>query len=62
MIIDDSFDSDKLVEFLAALIKDAGRKVFIPDPGQPAGAPQQDREGLGIRATRPDRIVLPAQL
>lgn len=29
MIIDDSFDADKLVEFLAALIKDAGRKVFL---------------------------------
>ena len=29
MIIDASFDADKLVEFLAALIKDAGRKVFL---------------------------------
>ena len=29
MIIDDAFDSDKLIEFLAALIKDSGRKVFL---------------------------------
>ena len=29
MIIDDAFDADKLIEFLAALIKDAGRKVFL---------------------------------
>ena len=26
------------------------------------GGTRQDREGLGIRAERPDRIVLPAQL
>ena len=32
MIIDDAFDSEKLIEFLQALIKDAGKKVFlIPD-------------------------------
>lgn len=29
MIIDESFDADKLIEFLALLIKDAGRKVFL---------------------------------
>ena len=29
MIIDESFDADKLIEFLASLIKDAGRKVFL---------------------------------
>ena len=29
MIIDESFNSDKLIEFLEALIKDAGRKVFL---------------------------------
>ncbi|MDP3651984.1 MAG: IS630 family transposase [Rhodoferax sp.] len=29
MIIDDAFDADKLIEFLAALIKDAGKKVFL---------------------------------
>ena len=29
MIIDDAFDADKLIEFLATLIKDAGRKVFL---------------------------------
>jgi len=29
MIIDDAFDSDKLIEFLQALIKDAGKKVFL---------------------------------
>ena len=28
-VIDDAFNSDKLIEFLAALIKDAGRKVFL---------------------------------
>jgi transposase len=29
MIIDDAFDADKLIEFLAALIKDADKKVFL---------------------------------
>ena len=29
MIIDDAFHADKLIEFLQALIKDAGRKVFL---------------------------------
>jgi DDE superfamily endonuclease/Winged helix-turn helix len=29
MIIDDAFDADKFIEFLTALIKDAGRKVFL---------------------------------
>ena len=29
MIIDEVFDADKLIEFLAALVKDAGKKVFL---------------------------------
>lgn len=29
MIIDDAFDSEKRIEFLATLIKDAGRKGFL---------------------------------
>lgn len=29
MIIDGAFDADQLIEFLQALIKDAGRKVFL---------------------------------
>ena len=29
MIIDEAFDADKLIEFLQALIRDAGRKVFL---------------------------------
>jgi transposase len=29
MIVEDAFNSDKLIEFLEALIKDAGRKVFL---------------------------------
>jgi hypothetical protein len=29
MIIDDAFDAEKLIEFLAALIKDAEKKVFL---------------------------------
>ena len=29
MIIDDAFDAEKLIEFLAALIKDASKKVFL---------------------------------
>lgn len=29
MIIDESFNSDRLIEFLQALIQDAGRKVFL---------------------------------
>ena len=29
MIIDETFDAQKLIEFLQALIKDAGKKVFL---------------------------------
>ena len=29
MIIDEAFNSDKLIEFLEALVKDAGKKVFL---------------------------------
>ena len=29
MIIDGAFDADRLIEFLAALVKDAGKKVFL---------------------------------
>lgn len=29
MIIDDAFNSDRLIKFLGALIKDAGKKVFV---------------------------------
>ena len=29
MIIDEAFNADKLIEFLAALVKDAGKKVFL---------------------------------
>jgi hypothetical protein len=29
MIIDGAFNADKLIEFLKALIKDAGKKVFL---------------------------------
>lgn len=29
MIIDETFNPDKLIEFLEALIKDAGKKVFL---------------------------------
>jgi transposase len=29
MIVDDAFNSDKLIEFLAALLKDADKKVFL---------------------------------
>lgn len=29
MIIDDAFDSEKLIEFLQALIQDSGKKVFL---------------------------------
>ena len=29
MIIDEAFNSDRLIEFLQALIKDAGKKVFL---------------------------------
>ena len=29
MIIDDAFNADKLIEFLASLLKDAGKKVFL---------------------------------
>ena len=29
MIIDEAFDAEKFIEFLAALVKDAGKKVFL---------------------------------
>lgn len=29
MIIDEAFNTDKLIEFLATFIKDANRKVFL---------------------------------
>ena len=29
MIIDEAFDADKFIEFLAALVKDAGKKVLL---------------------------------
>ena len=29
MIIDEAFNADKLIEFLDALIKDSGKKVFL---------------------------------
>ena len=29
MIVDDAFNSDKLIEFLAALVKDADKKIFL---------------------------------
>ena len=29
MIVEESFNADKLIEFLAALVKDADRKVFL---------------------------------
>lgn len=29
MIVDEAFNADKLIEFLGALIKDAGKKVFL---------------------------------
>ena len=29
MIIDEAFNSDKLIEFFEALIKDPGKKVFL---------------------------------
>jgi transposase len=29
MILDEAFDAEKLIEFLQALIKDAGKKVFL---------------------------------
>lgn len=28
-MIDEAFNSDKFIEFLASLVKDAGRKVFV---------------------------------
>ena len=29
MIIDEAFDADKLIEFLQALIQEAGKKIFL---------------------------------
>ena len=29
MIVDDAFNSDKLIEFLAALVKDTDKKIFL---------------------------------
>ena len=46
MIIDESFNSDKLIEFLQALIKDTNKKGVL-DTGQLAGSSQQARQSLG---------------
>jgi hypothetical protein len=60
MIIDEAFNSDKLIEFLDALIKDAGRKVFLildnlrVHHSKPVKA--------WVKEQRQDRVVLSAQL
>ncbi len=53
MIIDEAFDAAKLIEFLQALIKDAGLKS-IPHLGQFARTSQQIGEGLGGRTPGPN--------
>ncbi len=61
MMIDEAFDSDKRIEFLETLIKDAGRKVSLildnlrVHHSQPVEAWAIERQGQ-------DRTVLPAQL
>ncbi len=60
-IIDDAFDSEKLIEFLQALIKDAGKKVFLILDNLRVHH-SKDCEVLGGRAHRANRGVLPAQL
>ena len=44
--IDESFNSDKLIEFFQALIKDTNKKGVL-DTGQLAGSSQQASESLG---------------
>lgn len=46
LIIDDAFDSKKTIELMAALIKNAGKKVHFYF-GQAAGAPHQGHGGVG---------------
>jgi hypothetical protein len=53
MIIDEAFDANKLIEFLQASIKDAGKKS-PPDPGQPQSPSQQTGQGVGGQTARPD--------
>ena len=52
MIIDEAFNSDKLIEFMQALIKESQGKKIFPDSGQPEGAPQQASQGVGDPAQK----------
>ncbi len=58
---DGALNSDILIDFLRQVDQGRGQED-LPDPGQPAGAPQQTREGMAGRAQARDRGLLPAQL
>lgn len=59
MIIDQAFNSDKLIEFLEALTKETGQEG-IPDSGQPAGPASRSRPGLLSGKTRSNCSACPA--
>ncbi len=60
MIIDGSFNHERLIEFFEALIKDARRQVFLTL--EPVSASLQAGEGVAGWTRRADRGALPAQL
>jgi pantothenate kinase len=47
MIIDGKFGADRLIEFLAALIKDAAKKIFRKHTVRAAGGDAAARAGSG---------------
>jgi hypothetical protein len=59
MIIDDAFNAERLIEFLDALVKDAGRKVFLILDNLRVHHSKSVKAWV---AERQDRIVLSAQL
>lgn len=60
MIIDDALHTDRLIEFLAALIRDAGRKVFLILDNQRVHHARQVRAWVAERADRIELFYLPS--
>ena len=61
MIIEEAFDALKLIEFLQALIKDVGKKVFLIRDNLRAHHSKLVKVCVG-RTQRPAWAVLPVQL
>lgn len=59
MISDEAFNSDKLIEFLQALIKDAGKKVFLILDNLRVHHSSRSRLGWQIEAPRSRCSICP---